>query len=358
MSDMRVEDFRAGVVGPSGIGRLHIEAMREIGVEVVAVASSTPESARRIAGELDIPRSHATVAELATSADLDVIHVCSPHGLHAEHARLALAGGKHVVCEKPLALSSAPAAAMLAEARAAQRLHAVAYPYRFDRLVSELRSIVQSGELGRIHLVRGSFLLDQHLLTDPAHWMMDPWQRGPSLSLADIGTHWWDLLTHVLGERITEAWCAVASSDGSNASDESAAIAFRLEGGALAQAAVSSIAPGHRDDAGGFVDMEVIGTQASVAWRQGSRDGLWFAALGGPGASRRPDLVDDEGAAMGFTHAYRRAFHRMIAAIYAGFAASSTTGYPTFEDGLRGLQVLDALLESASKSTWTVVAAP
>ena len=227
------------MVGRSGIGRLHIEAMREIGVKVVAVASSTPESARRVALELDIPRPYATVAEMVSSADLNVIHVCSPHGLHAEHTRLALAGGKHVVCEKPLAVSAEPAAAMLAEARAAQRLHAVSYPYRFDRLVSELRSIVQSGELGHIHFVRGSFLLDQHPLMDPAHWMRDPRRRGPSLSLADLGTHWWDLLTYVLGERITAAWCAVATGDGSNTSDESAAIAFRLDGGALAQAAVS-----------------------------------------------------------------------------------------------------------------------
>jgi predicted dehydrogenase len=348
--------FRAGVVGPSGIGRVHIEALRACGVQVEAIASSSLESADRAGAELEVPRAYGTVAELVKSPSIDVVHVCSPNVLHSDHVRLALDAGKHVVCEKPLATSFAEATSLLDAARSAGRLHAVAYPFRFDALAAEMRSIVRGGELGRIHFVRGGYLLDDTLLLDPASWRFDPALRGPSLSLADIGVHWWDLLEHVTGEKITEAWCVTTTARELSTADDSAAVVLRLEGGAIAQATLSETAPGHRDDAGGFIDMEVIGTRASVAWRQRARDGLWFASLGTAGAIRpaRPFGYAPEGNRLGFTNAYLDAFYRLIAEIYRGFYARAAT-YPTFVDGARGIGVLDALRESADSGQWTAV---
>jgi predicted dehydrogenase len=167
--------------------------------------------------------------------------------------------------------------------------------------------------------------------------------------------HWWDLLAHITGERITEAWCVTTSSREIESADDSAAVVLRLEGGALAQATLSQTAPGHRDDAGGFIDMEVIGPRASAAWRQGAQDGLWFAPLGAPGVSLAPPAsFAPGGMRLGFTNAYVDAFHRLIAEIYRGFDGQRVT-YPTFVDGAHGIGVLDALRESASSGRWVAV---
>jgi predicted dehydrogenase len=113
---------------------------------------------------------------------IDAVHVCSPTVLHSGHVRLELGAGKHVVCEKPLATSFDEAASLLDGARSAQLLHAVAYPFRFDPLVAEMRSIAQGGDLGHIHFARGGYLLDDTLVIDPSSWRLDPALRGPSLS--------------------------------------------------------------------------------------------------------------------------------------------------------------------------------
>src|SRR5450759_3714454 len=126
MSRASGRTLRAGVIG-AGIGRVHVDALRRIGVEVSVIASSSIERAREHARRLDIPRVCETAIEVAESPDVDVVHVCTPNGLHYEHVLSAIAAGKHVVCEKPLAVSSAQAQNLLEAAQKAGVVHAVAY---------------------------------------------------------------------------------------------------------------------------------------------------------------------------------------------------------------------------------------
>ena len=303
----------------------------------------------------------ADAAELARRDDVDVVHVCTPNALHAAQVQVAIDAGKHVVCEKPLATTSAVAQTLLDAAQDAGVGHAVAYNYRSFAMVQALRRSIADGELGRVHLIQGGTLSDE-LLRDGArdHWLFDPALMGDALTLADVGVHWWDLVAHVSGEPVVEVVCAAqGATTGPDGGEDSTAVMLRLAGGAIAVAALSGVAPGY----GNAMTIEAIGTEASALWRQEDPDCLIVGSLG-HGQRRRlrtpADAVVDAfpttHVAAGHIEGYLDAFRALIGAVYSGFAdRSAATSYPTFADGVQGLRVLEALVRSAASGRWESV---
>ncbi|MGH2410116.1 MAG: Gfo/Idh/MocA family protein, partial [Chloroflexota bacterium] len=340
---------RAGIIGPHGIGAIHCAALRNIGVEVAAVAASTEASARAHAARLGVSRYFADPYELIRSPAIDTVHICTPNHLHARICREALAAGKHVICEKPLATTLEDARELWRLAREAGVVSAVCYVYRYFTMPRLMRTWAARGKLGRVHLIHGSFLLDEMLTqADPRHWMLDPTLIGPSLSLADIGVHWWDLVEFVSGQRVVEVVCAKQAVRGSDArSDDSDAIMMRMDGGAIASAVISQAAPGHTNT----LSLELVGTLASAAWTQEAADALWHGPLARtPEVMLRPATADDrmdgqtqrvpEGRVQDATDA----FSDMMAAIYAPiFDHGAQSAYPSFADGVRGMEILVAV---------------
>jgi predicted dehydrogenase len=357
-----VSELRAGIVGPSGIGRAHADALRRLGIDITAVAASSHERSRAIAEELRVPIACASAAELAAHPEVDVVHICTPNALHHDHVLAAIGAGKHVICEKPLAVSSAIAEVLLEAARDAGVRHAVAYNYRYFAMVGALRRAIASDELGRVHLLHGGTLSDE-LLREGAreHWMFDQALMGIALTLADVGVHWWDIVAYVSGQPVVEAVCArQAVTTGLESAEDSAALMLRLSDGAIAVAALSGAAPGH----GNAMTLEAIGTRASAAWRQEDPDCLTVGTVQATSRRRlrtpQDAYLDGFGTAhvaAGHIEGYLDAFRALIGAIYTGFASplAGEPEYPTFEDGVRGLQVLEALLASASSGQWESV---
>lgn len=354
---------RAGIIGPSGIGRVHLDALRRIGVDVVAVAASDAVRATRLADELRVPRGCASAAELVELDEVDVVHICTPNALHAEQVRLALSAGKHIVCEKPLAPTADEAAALLQEAEESGVVHAVAYNYRHYPMVQAMRAAAAEGRLGNVHLVRGCYLLDEILtIDDPSAWLLDPKRRGEALSLADVGVHWWDLVEHVSGQRIVEVVCsrqAVRAPDA--VGEDSAAVMLRLDGGAVAVAAISGAAPGHSNT----IQLELIGTEASMWWEQEDPDKLWLGPLAASAERemrpKQPQGVHIPGTLQmpaGHAQGYLDAFRDLIGTVYEaidGATGDARPTYPTFADGAHGVAVLEALAKSADASEWVAV---
>jgi predicted dehydrogenase len=352
---------RAGIIGPRGIGTVHCAALRAIGVEVVAVAASSPESARAHAARLNVPTAYDDPEQLIRAAEIDAVHICSTNSSHVDYSRAAMAAGKHVICEKPLATSPRDARALARAAEGSGLVHAVCYSYRYFTLPRQMRALCASGKLGRVHMIRGAFLLDEILLqNDALHWMFDPARIGPSLSLADIGVHWWDLVEFVSGQRVLEVVCAKQTVRTTNDfSDDSDAILLRLDGGAIATAAIGQAAPGHIDT----LSLELIGTKASAAWDQHTADQLWFAEL-----AKTPETVQrasiDADTLYGSVHELPAgktedstdAFRNMMADIYAPIRGEiSADPYPSFEEGARGVDILAAVLRSAAERRWITV---
>jgi predicted dehydrogenase len=362
---MGLRPVRAGIVGPNGIGRLHADALRRIGVEVAAVAASNERRAGEHARAMGVERWYSSPEALIDS-DIDVVHICTPHYLHAPIARMALEAGKHVVSEKPLATSLPDALDLLERAKASGRVHAVCYVYRYYAHVGQLRSWVAEGRLGQVHLAHGTYLADE-LLVAPSPWALEPDKTGPWLTATDVGIHWFDLLEYVTGARIRSlagtfrsVRSAPAGATAPPITDDSDAVILQLDGGMSAVAAISQAAPGH----GNGIRLELNGTIASARWEQEDPDRLWWAPL-----AESPRYVARTAAAgasagtlqtpKGHPQGFADAFRDLMASIYRHVRdPESLADHPTFADGVRSLRLVTALDRAVKERSWVDVEDP
>ena len=286
-----------GLVGAGFVGPHHVDAVRRLGfVDVVAVAGSSDASALQAARRLGVSRWHGSYEALLDDPDVDVVHIATPNDLHVPIALAAIARGKHVVCEKPLAMTAADAATLLDAARRAGIVHAVTFNYRGNPLVQHARDAVARGDIGAPHFLYGRYFQDWLLKEDDYSWRLEPERGGASSALGDIGSHWIDLAEHVsglrivqvLGERTTvvrrrkrpvvprEAFETPGLRDGGEwvdiAVDDMAAVLLRFDSGATGSLTVGQVCAGHKND----LLLEVCGASSSICWRQEQQNELWI----------------------------------------------------------------------------------
>lgn len=359
----RPRRLRVGVVGGGFMSRVHTAAARAAGADVVTVASSSAERAGIAADELGIPGCHATVADLVADPAVDVVHVCSPNALHAEHALAALAAGKHVVCEKPLATTPHEADALARAADEAGLVAAVPFVYRFHPMVREARARVASGEVGRVLSVRGSYLQDWLLGADDVDWRVDADLGGPSRAFADIGSHLVDLLEFVVGDRVgrLSALTSTVHEHRGGApvtTEDEAAVVFETVGGAIGTLFVSQVAPGRKNR----LVLDVAGSAESLEFSQEEPETLWIGRRRGSELLPREASQLSEDAARlsvvpaGHPLGYVDAFAAFVRDAHDAVRGGTPEGLPTFADGRRAVRVTAAVLESARTGAWVDVA--
>src|SRR3954466_3379298 len=195
--------IRVAIAGTGFIGGVHARSARLAGARLVGVAASSPESAGRAVQALGAERAFASAEELVEAPDVDVLHICTPNHLHVPLAEAAIAAGKHVICEKPLALSGDDAVRLATAADAAGVQAGVPFVYRYYPTVREARELVRRGKTGSLRLLHGSYLQDWLLRPDDDNWRVQADFGGPSRAFADIGSHWCDLAEFISGHRIT-----------------------------------------------------------------------------------------------------------------------------------------------------------
>lgn len=361
--------LRVGLVGTGFIGSVHVRAIRSTGAALVAVAASTPDRSREAGRRLAVDTVFGTALELVTSDDVDVVHVATSNDVHAELSLAALAAGKHVVCEKPLALSVADADELVAAARQADRIGAVPFVNRFYPMAREARSRVGDGGCGVVHTVHGSYLQDWLLSPDADNWRVDPRRGGASRAFADIGSHWCDLAEWITGDRITELVASTSTvvierlSDGEQdgrpvETEDVASLLFRTASGANGVLTVSQVAAGRKNQ----LRIEVDATEHSLCFDQSRPDQLW---IGGPHDSRVV-VSDPEGLSVearpyallppGHAQGFHDCFDAFVGDVYRSIAQGSPVdGLPTFADGARSARIVEAVLASADKRSWTEV---
>jgi predicted dehydrogenase len=243
---------RAGIVGAGFMGTVHSRAVRRAGGVVVGVVGSGPGSSRAAAEALGTERTTETLDDLLAADDVDVVHVCTPNATHAGLVRAVLAAGKHVVCEKPLAVNPAQAEELVQLADDAGVTATVPFVYRFYPTVREARARVADGTTGDVRLLHGSYLQDWLAEPGDDNWRVDSEAGGPSRAFADIGVHWCDLVEFVSGHRIVrlaaQTAIAVPSRGGRRVDTEDAAVVlFETDRGAVGNVTISQITPGRKN---------------------------------------------------------------------------------------------------------------
>lgn len=382
---MNLSGIKAGVVGIGFIGVAHVEALRRLGVEVAGVVGSTPERARAKAESAGLPDVYDSVEALAADPDIDVIHVASPNHAHADQVRIALAAGKHVVCEKPLALDSADTADLVQRAAESGLVNAVCFNSRFYPANHQARAMAASGAIGEPRFITGSYHQDWLLRETDWNWRLQPEQAGRLRAVADIGSHWLDLTSFITGKKVTEVMADLHTlvpvrrhpagpveafapvADGEElieermTGDDAAGILLRYEDGARGAVTISQVSAGQKNS----LRYEVAGSDSSLRWHSGQPDDLLIGHRGRANEvlSRDPSTYAPEAADLigypgghveGFPDTFRALFSRVYRDVASGGPAESPA-YPTFADGHDVMLVTEAVADSHQDQRWTVV---
>src|SRR5579864_9381780 len=355
--------MKAAIVGGGFMGRVHAEAVRRLGsVEPVPVGGHDQAAFR---------------AALANPA-IQAVDICTPNAQHFPMAKKALEAGKHVLCEKPLAISADQARQLVELAAAKNLANCTCHNLRYYPMVQHARRMREAGELGEILHVQGTYSQDWLLYDTDWNWRIDSKENGPSRCFADIGTHWCDMIEHTTGLRI-KALCADLATfhpkrkrpkgeietfagktlqpgdydEVSIDTEDFGAMILRLGDKARGAMTVSQVAAGRKN----YFRIEIYGTKASVTWDQESPDTLWIGhrndpnqvmvkdpSLMLPAARSYADLPG--GHSEGYDDTQKQTMRRFYRTVED---RNAPVEYGQFVDGLRGLQIVEKVLESSKK---------
>jgi predicted dehydrogenase len=367
------EQMKTAVIGSGFMGRVHTEALRRLGnVEVVAVGGRDAAGLRIALGD---PSIHA-------------VHICTPNAVHFEMAKAALEAGKHVLCEKPLAVSSEEGAALVELAAQKKLRNCTCHNLRYYPMVQQMRRMREAGDLGEILVAQGTYSQDWLLYDTDWNWRIEAEAGGPSRVMADIGSHWCDMAEHITGLRITRL-CADLQTfhktrkrpkgsietfagktltpseydEVSISTEDFGAVVFRMGHGATEKTrgafTASQVSAGRKNR----LNIEIYGSKSSVAWDQERPDELWIGnrntnnqviikdpSLLKEGARSYADLPG--GHSEGYDDTFKQVFRRFYRSIEDPF---SEPEYPEFADGLRQLQILETELNSNRLHAWVEI---
>jgi predicted dehydrogenase len=374
----------AAIVGLGFVGRAHLDALRRLGISVQGVLGSTPERSRAASESLGLPRAYSTLEELAADASVQVVHLCTPNNLHFQEASQLLRAGKHVLCEKPLALDSRESAALVSLLKETGLVGGVAYNLRYYPLCQEARALIRKGAIGQVKLAHGSFLQDWLLFPTDWNWRLEAKLGGELRAVSDIGTHWLDLVTWLTGSKVSELCADLATvlptrrrpkgrvetfqksataetEEVMITSDDYASVLLHFENEARGVMTVSQVSAGRKTR----LWFEINGSEGSLAFDSESPNNLWIGrrdraceVLPKDPALQSPESRGYAAYPGGHPEGYPDTFVQLFKDFYGYLAAGNLKAprtFPTFETGHNELVLCEAIAESAQKKAWVSV---
>jgi predicted dehydrogenase len=384
-----MRSVRCGIVGFGFVGPQHAEAMKRLGfVDIVAVSSAGSRATWEKAERLGIPKVYERFEDLLDDPTIEVIDIATPTRMHHPIAMAAIARGKHVIVDKPLALAMDQAREMRDSAQSAGVVHAVTFNYRYYPLVQQARVMVKNGEVGAIHLLHGHYLQEWLLYDTDFSWRLDPAESGPAAMVADAGCHWFDLVEHVTGLQVTSVLAELRTVIPTRRKPLRAREAFagstseetepyhvqvpdlgvalvRLSNGATGTFLASPLCAGHRND----LRFEIHGAKMSLAWMQEDSNRLFIGRRGHADqilhrdpAYLAPEARQWVSLPAGHDEGWPDAFKNILRDIFEFIAenrepqSAASVPFPSFADGCRAAAIADAFVRShAQGGVWTNV---
>jgi predicted dehydrogenase len=372
--------IRCGIIGFGFVGPHHLDAMRRLGfVEVTTICTQHVDQAGEKARRFHVPKACGDYHDLLDDPEIEVVDVVTPTHLHHPIALAALAKGKHVIVDKPLALTAGEAREMMVAARQTRKVAAVTFNIRYNPVLQQARVMAQRGELGRIHLLQGHYLQEWLLHDTDFSWRLEPEKCGPTAMIAEAGAHWFDLSQHVSGLRIvrlrtelsttmrirkkprarfTEAFATGVPLDTEDFPVNVPDLGFvvvEYDNGARGIFTTSSMCAGRKND----LRLEINGARASMEWRQERPNELWVGRRDEPNQTllKDPSLFEESvrsyaalpgGHNEGWSGAFRNLMRSIFSFIAEGRDPATADGvaFPTFQTGYQINCITDAILRS------------
>jgi predicted dehydrogenase len=380
------QTIKAAIVGTGFIGPAHLEALRRIpNVEVVALVEVNQELANEKAKQMGIPRAYV-FADMLKQDDIDVVHICTPNFLHYSQAKAVLEAEKHVVCEKPLAISLQEAEDLVKIAKTTGLVNAVHFNLRYYPMVRQMKVMREKGELGEVYSIMGSYLQDWLFLQTDYNWRLEPDKSGDSRAIADIGSHLLDITEYVTGLKITAVMAdfstvhktrlkplkAIETYSGKMLTPEDyqevpintedhATVLLRFDNGSKGSITVSQVNAGRKNR----LNIEIAGSVSAFEFNSERPNELWIGKRekANEHLMKDPSLVHREVSSLvsfpgghneGFPDTSKQLFKEVYAAVAAGKQPEKPT-FPTFADGWRELLIGERIVESNKKQAWVTI---
>ncbi len=375
-----------GIAGTGFIGPAHVEALRRLGIPVLGLAEIDLETAQKKAAEMGIPKAYGSFESLLADPNIDVVHLATPNVLHYPFAKAALQANKHVICEKPLAMNSQESAELVKLAAEMDKVNVVNFNIRMYPMVQQARSMVQTGEIGNLFIIQGSYLQDWLLFPTDWNWRLEPGAGGRLRTVGDIGSHWLDLMTFVSGLKIKEVFADFKTFypirkkpaqpletfagkvlqpsdyiDQPITTEDYATIILHFENDVQGILTVSQVCSGRKNR----LFFEINGSQSSVAWNSERPNELWVGhrtepnqvilkdpALLAPAA--REVTSYPGGHNEGFPDTFKQLYQKVYTYIFKG-DYSQKPDFPTFADGHYEMLVCEAIAQSAREKVWVTI---
>jgi len=374
----------AVVVGAGFVGKAHIEALRRLPVPVRGTLVSSGDRSAAAAKALGLERAYTSVDEIAADPDITVVHVCTPNYVHFEQTAKLLRAGKHVLCEKPLAMDSRESATLVALAKETNRVGGVAHNLRYYPLCIQARALIESGAIGQVKLVHGGFLQDWLTYPTDWNWRLESKLGGELRAVSDIGTHWLDLMMWITGRKVTEVCADLATvlpirhrprgrvetfqkasnaehDDVSITTDDYASVLLHFEEDLRGVMTVSQVSAGRK----ARLWFEIDGSKGSLAWNSESPNTLWIGRRDRANEVLPKDPALLSPAARGFAaypgghvEGYPDTFVQLFRDFYGYLDAGDFDArrpFPTFANGNHELLLCEAIGQSARDRAWVPV---
>src|SRR5512140_728736 len=381
--ELNKQTIGVGVAGTGFIGPAHVEGLRRNGIQVLGLAEETEEKARQKSAELGIPNCYSSLDAMLADPKIDIVHLATPNHLHFPHAKAALLAGKHVICEKPLAMDTKESAELVKLAADKKLVNAVNYNLRMYPISHQARSMVRSGELGDLFILQGSYLQDWLLFPTDWNWRLEPGLGGTVRAVGDIGSHWLDLLTFVTGLHVDEVYADFKTFhpirkkpakpletftgkmlqpsdyvDQPINTEDYATVILHFENGTRGVLTVSQVSSGRKNR----LFYEIDGSKSSLSWNSERPNELWIGQRNTPNQilMKDPSLLSPEARAVasypgGHNEGFPDTFKQLYAKVYGYILAgdySKTPDFPTFADGHYEMQLCEAIERSACDKAW------
>lgn len=381
---------KIGIIGTGFSATFHMEALRRLfHVEVVAVAGRTETSAAEFAEAFGIPKAYTSAEALIADAEVEAIHNCTPNDLHYEINKKVLLAGKHLLSEKPLASNSRESAELVELARRSAGVSAVCFNYRHYPLVQHARELLADNRLGPVHMVHGVYLQDWLLYKTDYNWRLEAEGCGGARAIADIGSHWCDLLQHVLGLRVVEVFADLktvhpirhrrseaAATFGVNGrgnqqanyeevpivTEDCGSVLVHFEGGITGVFSVSQVHAGRKNK----LSFEIAAQDGTIVWDQEDANRIWIGHRNKPNAEwiRDPELLGSGAGALshypgghqeGWPDGMKNlliSFYDKVMEIHGGNFTGQAEMIASLEDGHYIMKIIEAIVESNRTKQW------
>ncbi|MEM1287105.1 MAG: Gfo/Idh/MocA family oxidoreductase [Pseudomonadota bacterium] len=372
--------IQAAIIGTGFIGGVHAQMLRRLGVVVRGVLGSSKERGAAGAKAHGVTHAYENLDQLLADSEVDVVHVTTPNHAHFDQVRAILAAGKHVICEKPLAMNSAQSKEMMRLASNAGKVCAVCYNIRFYPLNQQAHGMVRAGDIGDVRFVSGHYHQDWLAKPTDWNWRLEAEKGGALRSVGDIGTHWADLTSFITGlkpkavmaELVTflperqkpigpvETFSAASGQTQTVSidTDDAAMIMIRYAGGARGLMSTSQINVGRKNS----LQWDVAGAASSLAWDSETPDHLFVGNRDRANDVLMRDftLMNPTGAAAatlppGHVEGFGDSFFSFFKAVYSDILAGGRqedATWATFEDGHHEMLFCEAVQRSAAESRW------